>query len=84
MIRRRTRRLDSFVENENYHLSTPRYRLDVQHNEIQRGWIVEFFKGKESGRKIVGERCERRISLAYGYASRQGETRNEYSEVISL
>lgn len=29
-------------------------------------------------------RCERRISLAYGYASRQGETRNEYSEVISL
>lgn len=30
------------------------------------------------------KRCERRISLAYGYASRQGETRNEYSEVISL
>lgn len=29
-------------------------------------------------------RCERRISLAYGFASRQGETRNEYSEVISL
>lgn len=28
--------------------------------------------------------CERRISLAYGFASRQGETRNEYSEVISL